>query len=178
MEIMSPSGWHEQVKSIVGRLLEIYCFESEIPVRSFGSVTCKRDDLERGIEPDECYYIRSDPGTGATLDLKIHPPPDLAIEVDITRSSIAREPIYAALGVPEIWRFDGKRMTVLRRRADGIYRRAQRSGLLPGLSIAKFNSFLAKALPTGAGPMVETMRLHLVLKAFRDWVRKNSESEG
>src|SRR5437762_13654727 len=103
LEIMSPSGLHERVKKIAGRLIEAFGTESGIPVEGYGSWTLKREDLQKGLEPDECYYVQSLPAISGKqeLDLSVDPPPDLAIEVDISPHDVAREPIYAALGVPE-----------------------------------------------------------------------------
>jgi Uma2 family endonuclease len=92
-----------------------------------------------------------------------YPPPDLAIEVDITRRSIAREPIYAALGVPELWRYDGKRLHVLKLTAAGTYEVAAASLSFPFLPMADFERFVKRMLDE------EQTK---VLREFRDWVRK------
>ena len=111
LEIMSPSIPHETASRILSLLVSIICEEREIDVRDLGSTTYKRADLLKGVEPDGCFYIRNVVAiTGVSeLDLSVQPPPDLVIEVDISHPSIARLPIYAALGVPEIWQFkDGQ----------------------------------------------------------------------
>ncbi len=163
LEIMAPLGFHERWKSRIGQLIETMCLERDIPVLPTGSTTFKRKDRKKGLEPDECYYFRH---IGVvrkkrTLDLKKDPPPDLAVEIDITHRSIAREPIYAALGVPELWRFDGNRINVLRLDAGKKYRSADSSGIFPFLEMAEFNRFLKR---------FEDEDHNAVVRAFRKWV--------
>lgn len=85
-----------------------------VEIRSLGSITCDREDLTRGLEPDQCYYIQNEQAVWdkEQIDLSKDPPPDLAIEIDITSSSINRLDIYADLGVPEVWRYDGQALTM------------------------------------------------------------------
>lgn len=164
MEMMALSRTHEYVKRVIGRFVEAYALEADVPVTALGSVTCRREDLLRGIEPDECYYVTTAPPAveDKPLDLDVDASPDLAVEVDITRSSIAKQPIYGAIGVPEVWRFDGERVTPLHRRADGSYANADASLAFPRLSMERFNHFLSRAI---------TGDQHAAVKAFRDWVR-------
>ena len=98
----------------LGRIIDILAEELEIPYDAGGSTTHKREDLAKGLEPDQCYYIRNEPLIRGRmeLDLTHDPPPDLAIEIDISRSSVTRLGIYAALGVPEVWRYDGEALQV------------------------------------------------------------------
>jgi len=86
-----------------------------MPYKSGGSTTFRRRDLEAGIEPDRCFYIQNQPALRGkrTLDLSIDPPPDLAIEVEISERLLDRVGIYERLGVPELWRNDGKRSRVM-----------------------------------------------------------------
>lgn len=162
MEIMSPSTRHERVKRLIGSLIECYGLERDIWFLALGSVTCRRQDLECGLEPDECYYVTHHPANQDQLDLTRDPPPDLAVEIDITSSSIPRQPIYGALGVPEVWRFDGQRVNVLLRRADGSYEASDHSLAFPRLDMQSLNRFLAMGV---AGDQ------HTAVKAFRDWLR-------
>jgi Uma2 family endonuclease len=114
LEIMVPLPPHESYKKLLGRFVEVATEETETEIRSLGSSTWSREDLAQGLEADECYYIQNEPIVRGRLeiDLSTDPPPDLAIEVDITSSSINRLQIYAALGVPEVWRYDGKTLTI------------------------------------------------------------------
>src|SRR5258708_2524838 len=110
LEIMTLSSQHEILRTLLGRLIESLTLELNIPIKSLGSVTIARKELQRGLEADECYYIAQELLVRGKMKLnfKKDPPPDLAVEVDISRSSKSRQSVYAALGVPEMWRFDGK----------------------------------------------------------------------
>lgn len=139
MELMSPLNEHESSAKFMGRLAKMLAWETHRPVRAVGSLTVKRRDLLKGLEPDECYYIRHEPQMRARtrdrLDFTVDPPPDLAIEADITRSSVDRMSIYAALGVPEVWRWDGRRVT-MHELVDGVYRDSDTSVAFPAVSAA------------------------------------------
>jgi Uma2 family endonuclease len=114
LEIRMPSDLHENYKKLLGRIVESLTEALEIEIRSLGSMTCDREDLARGLEPDQCYYIQNEAKVWGKdkINLQIDPPPDLAIEIDITSSSINRFAIYAKLAVPEIWRYDGQMITI------------------------------------------------------------------
>lgn len=106
LEIMSPSKPHDRWKKLIARILETICYELGIEIQSIGSTTLRKEEKEKGLEPDECYYIahEAEVRDKPDYDPDRDPPPDLAIEVDVTHSSVDRMPIYAALGVPELWR--------------------------------------------------------------------------
>lgn len=152
MEIVVVSNRHEWVKTILGRVVEAYADAVGVGAEGFGGMTLRREDLERGLEPDECYYVAhaaATVGWGAEdhpLDLTVDPPPDLAIEVDISPPDVAKPPIYAALGVPEIWRYDGHAVAFLVRTPDGRYVVADRSLAFPNLPLAWVNDCLAIGL--------------------------------
>lgn len=164
LEIMSPLPKHEKWKSRFGRLIELMSLELDIPVEPLGSATFRRKDRGKGLEPDECYYIQhaADIEGKDELDLRVDPPPDLVIEIDIMSRSISRQPIYAALGVPELWRFDGRRLTVLLLGLDGKYLPSAASLAFSFLPMAKFEQFL---LRLASEPQ------NAVLREFRDWVK-------
>src|SRR5258708_1707366 len=115
IEIVPSLAEHEFAGMSIGSLIEVTALEQNIPMQSFGSSTFWREDRQAGLEPDQCYYLRNEVKVRGMkrFDPTRDPPPDLAIEVDIVRRSIAREPVYADLGVGEIWRYDGRRLTVL-----------------------------------------------------------------
>src|SRR6185437_2114826 len=170
LEIMSPSGLHENVKKVLGRLAEACGEEIGVAVEGFGSVTLDREDLHKGLEPDECYYIANAAKVIGRdkLDMTVDPPPDLAIEVDISPPSVLRQPVYAALGVPEIWRFDGRIVTALIRVDDTGgpgYVPAEKSLAFPNLSMAEVNRLLQIGLKFGQTAAV---------KALREWLRSPS----
>ncbi len=164
LEIMAPLPIHDRVKKAVSRVIEMYSLEVDIPVEGFGSTTFKRRDLRKGLEPDECYYVANIAAVeGRTeFDFTIDPPPDLAIEVDWRSRSIDRQSIYAALGVPEIWRYDGTKFTYLKRSKQGKYVHTEKSLAFPNLPVSDLNRFVEMAM---AGRQHETM------KALQKWVR-------
>ncbi|MHC5729749.1 MAG: Uma2 family endonuclease, partial [Nostoc sp.] len=112
LEIMTPLFEHENPKSNFGNFIIALAEELGIEIRSAGSTTLKRKISKRGIEPDTCYYIQNELAIRGkeTLDLENDPPPDLAIEIDITSSSVNKLGIYSALGVTELWRYDGQNL--------------------------------------------------------------------
>lgn len=104
LEIMSPSRRHEGLKVRLGRLIETMTLELGIPIECGGSTTWRRQDLAKGLEPDGCYWVQNESVVRDLdeLDLRIPPPPDLAVEVEVWSSSVDRMGIYAALGVPDL----------------------------------------------------------------------------
>ncbi len=106
LEIMAPAYRHESFAFLLGQLIAVLAEELQISCIAAGSTTFKREDLARGLEPDHCFYFKNYPLIvgKSELDLSVDPPPDLSIEVDITRSVLNRMSMYASLGVPEIWR--------------------------------------------------------------------------
>ncbi|MGA2061383.1 MAG: Uma2 family endonuclease [Thermoguttaceae bacterium] len=166
LEIMSPSSEHEWLGRLIGRMLETLTEEIGIPVRSGGSTTLKDELKQRGLEPDECYYITNEPAVRGLdeIDLGVNPPPDLAIEIDITSSSMDQLGIYAALGVPEVWMCDGKHLKIYRLQDDGAYAKQDRSPTFPSLPPETILDFLARRKTTDETSWI---------KSFREWVRKN-----
>src|SRR5688572_20181416 len=143
LEIMPPLPIHERWSNVIGRLLESLTVELNIPMEGLGRTTFRREDLERGLEPDECYYVEhaAHVRDKDTLDLTVDPPPDLVVEVDITSRSIPKLPIYAALGVPEVWRFDHQALTCLHLGPDGEYHPSPTSRAFPALRPADLLPF-------------------------------------
>ncbi len=138
LEIMAPTFRQERYAESLATLVKALAATAKVRMKSAGSTTFKREDLERGLEPDRCFYIGNiDAILGKqNIDLSTDPPPDLAIEVDIMSSSLNRLGIYAALGVPEVWRFDGEQFQVLLRRDETGYDPAPASQSFPTLPIA------------------------------------------
>jgi len=163
LEIMVPRPPHEGYKSLMGRLVEITTEETNVEIRSLGSTTWSREDLQKGLEPDECFYIQNERAVRGKerIDLTIDPPPDLAIEIDNTHSSLNRLAIYAALGIPEVWRFDGETLT-LYRLVDGDYCAQTASIALPLLRQEDILRFLQ---------MSQTMGETRWAKALRQWLQ-------
>ena len=161
LEIMTLGDLHEQIKGAARRVVECFATERDIPITSMGSVTCRREDMAKGLEPDECYYVNRPtprPGKGQ-LDLVANLAPDLAIEIDISNSSVPRLPIYAALNVIEILRFDGQKWTSLHRQADGEYMESKTSIALPDFPMDMFEHFVKLAMETSQHAAVKELRL-------------------
>ncbi|MBR8828099.1 MAG: Uma2 family endonuclease [Gomphosphaeria aponina SAG 52.96 = DSM 107014] len=164
LELLMPLPPHERYKKLLGRFVEVMTEELAIEICSLGSTTWSREDLKKGLEPDECYYIQNElvvRGKDA-IDLTIEPPPDLAIEVDSTSSSMNRMGIYAALGVPEVWRFDGEILTILSL-VNGDYQPSEVSLVLPMFGVGVLMQFLELSLRMG-----ETS----LMRHVRQWVRE------
>ncbi|HEV2109542.1 MAG TPA: Uma2 family endonuclease [Thermomicrobiales bacterium] len=115
LEIVSPSTPHEEDNRTLARIVEIITEEWMIEVRNVGSMTFKRKDLQRGFEPDTSFYIQHEEQVRGRrqIQLSIDPPPDLLIEIEVTNPAIAKLPIYAEVGVLEVWRSGGERVTIL-----------------------------------------------------------------
>ncbi len=110
LELMTIARIHSTLSRLLGRFVVVLTEEFQLPVASCGDMTVDREDLVRGLEGDETFYITNEPRVRGKeqLDFQIDPPPDLAIEIDITSSSRRRMAIFTALRVPEIWRYDGQ----------------------------------------------------------------------
>jgi Uma2 family endonuclease len=163
LELMSPSTRHEKAKTMLGSLVECWMEESGQDGQGGGSTTFRRRALDRGLEPDECYWIRSVITDGEDEV----PAPDLAIEVEVTRSSLNRLGIYAALGVSEVWRWvaEGEgRLVVLLLTQPGVYEESSVSRLFPTLPLEKFADYVRLGLGT--------TQIHAV-RQFRQWVRNH-----
>jgi len=160
---MVPSHDHERYRSLLGRLIETLTLELDLPCDAAGSTTWRKQLEDRGLEPDECYYLaNAERVSGRKVDLEVDPPPDLAIEVEISRGAFDRLRIYAALGVPEVWRFDGEALRVEQLQADGTYREVAVSPSLPFLPPEEVVRWLRLADTMGQTPW---------LRQFREWVR-------
>jgi Uma2 family endonuclease len=144
MEVRMPSQRHEQAAQLLGLLVPRLAEELEIPYEPLGMTTWKKPGAEKGLEPDQCYYIQNQAVVREkeVLDLETDPPPDLAIEVDITSSSLNRMGIYAELGVPEVWRYDGQSLTMYQLQPDGLYQPCEASRCFPALRPADVERFL------------------------------------
>ena len=144
VELMSPLIPHEFFKKLFGFMIESMIVELDIPANALGSTTYKRRLADRGLEADECYYIANAGKLGDRRrpDLDVDPPPDLALEIEITNSLVDKLGIYAGIGVPEIWRFDGETLSVLLLQPDGTYARSETSRSFPFLPMGDFGRFL------------------------------------
>jgi Uma2 family endonuclease len=113
LEIMSPLPEHEEYKRFIERLVDALGDYLDLDVEPRGSATWKKKKELRGTEPDTCYYVANAKRViGKKIDIRVDPPPDIAVEIDVTNESLSKFPIYATLGVPEIWRYDTKHKRV------------------------------------------------------------------
>jgi len=144
LEIEMPSTRHEALKWIVGRFIETYAEESGIDYEPTGSTTWHREAIEAGLEADESYYIQNrERVRGREVDLAIDPPPDLAVEIDLTKPDVEKESVYARLGVPEIWRWRDGRLVVLVRQPGGEYAESPRGAAMPDFPLNELGEALA-----------------------------------
>jgi Uma2 family endonuclease len=167
LELMSPLARHEGSNRFIESLITAIAEELGINLRKLGSLTMKRPDRQAGGEPDSCYYIQNEPlvRNRVEIDLTIDPPPDLVLEVDITSPSDRRLPIYASLGVPELWRFDGKTLTYYQL-TSGIYTLVDRSPTFPWLPSEIVVEYLQKRLQVGEMKAIQE---------FKAWLRQINE---
>lgn len=165
LEIMSPSSEHEELSDLITQLVFILAEEWNFEYRSFGRTTFRREELESGIEPDGCFYIQSvDRISGVKrLDLAAHPPPDIAIEVDVTSPSLNKLPIYARIGVPEIWRYDGQKLTVFLLQGSE-YQESHESQSILRLTSTTLSQMIAQGI---------SMKRSVWVRAVREWARSN-----
>lgn len=166
LEIMTPLGEHENTNRFIDRLISALAEEINLNIKSFGSLTLKRENIKRGAEPDSCYYIANEPRVRnqRNIDLNIDPPPDLVVEIDITSSSIDKRPIYAAVGVPELWCYDGRSLQIfVLSELNSTYTQTQQSPTFPLLDPDLVPQLIAQSLIDG-----ETN----TLRSFRAWVRQ------
>ncbi|NEO84782.1 MAG: Uma2 family endonuclease [Spirulina sp. SIO3F2] len=163
LEIMTPLPEHEYFKQSISIAVEDIAETLEWDYASYGSTTWRRAVKQAGVEPDDCFYFQNEPQIRGKLefDLAIDPPPDLALEVDLTNKSLDRFPIYARLGVPELWCYDDGSLKIYQLQ-QGDYAEVERSGIFPQLDI--------RALPQ----LIEANRLQgrrELRRAVRDWAR-------
>jgi Uma2 family endonuclease len=168
LEIMTPLPQHESDKEIISDLIKDLLEELDIEFYCLGSTTFKKQEMAKGIEPDNCFYLKNEAKVRGKkrLDLTIDPPPDLALEIDVT--SRTHPSIYATLGVPELWRFEeGKlQINVLQRKT---YVEVEFSPTFPELP-------LKEVIPQYL-EQVKLMGRNKTMKTFRTWVREQIKSE-
>jgi Uma2 family endonuclease len=164
LEIMSPSAEHEWYHRLLGRLVEAFTLERDIPIHSTGATTLKAQLKDRGLEPDQSYYITNELLVRGRDDLNLaqDPPPDLAIEVEISRSAVDKLVIYSDLGVLEVWFYDGESLRMCLLQSDGTYVTKARSSLLPQLTTEILEGFLSRRHESDETTWV---------RSFHEWVR-------
>lgn len=167
LEIRMPLPEHKFNKEIIGDMVKILLEELEMERECFGSTTFKRKSMLQGIEPDNCFYIQNHALMigKKRIDLTVDPPPDLAIEVDLT--SQTQLDAYEALGVPEIWRYENKKL-LINVLQDGKYVESESSPTFPNLPIiAAISQYCEESQTAGT---IRTLRL------FRQWVKNQIQN--
>ncbi|MBP0031011.1 Uma2 family endonuclease [Roseofilum sp. Guam] len=161
LEILSPSPEHELHKKVMGRFVETLAEELEINIYPLRSTPYKHPELS-GAEPDECFYIRNiAPIRGRRRLRPGDPPPDLVIEIDITSSSRDRLQVYASLGVPKVWIYDGNALTI-QQLQNQEYIFSVNSRFFSNIPIPELAIFLQQA---------ETIDYLELVRMFRDWLK-------
>jgi Uma2 family endonuclease len=163
-EIMTPLPEHEYYKEAIGISIQDIAEELNINYESYGSTTWKREARLAGIEPDNCFYFQNEAKIRGRLEVNLNqdPPPDLALEIDMTHKSLNRFPIYARLGIPEIWCYDSGELKIYQLQQE-TYREVETSSVFPMLRVQE--------IPT----IIEQYRLDgklAVRRAIRNWARQ------
>jgi len=155
LEIMSPSAEHEWYNRLLSDLVKLLGRELRTDILDLGSTTFRQEQAERGFEPDSCFYItRAGQLRGKErIDLAIDPPPDIVVEVVVTHPSLNKFPICAALGIQEIWSYDGSRLRMYGL-SGSEYIDMPSSRILPELRVEQLTEFLelGKTLDSIAWP--------------------------
>jgi Uma2 family endonuclease len=163
LEIMTPLPEHEVNKEYISDFVKILLEELDIEFCPLGSTTFKNQSMFKGIEPDSCFYIQNEAVVRGKdrLDLTVDPPPDLALEIDVTNRS--HPEIYQSLGVPELWRYKPSKLQILLL-IDSKYVESDRSANFPNFSLIEtIPQYLTQCRTEGRNKG---------MKAFRNWVRK------
>lgn len=171
LELMTPLWEHENPNRKIEAMVIALVDELNLNIEMGGSFTLKREERAAGKEPDSCYYIQNEARVRGKkeIDLTQDPPPDLALEIDITSSSLNQLALYASLGVPEVWRYNGQRLQIYQLQQEE-YVECDRSPTFPLLAATKIEEFLEQCQNLGVTAAV---------RQFRKWIKnqlQNSES--
>ncbi|MBX3437314.1 MAG: Uma2 family endonuclease [Planctomycetaceae bacterium] len=160
--LMTTGMLHERLSHLLTLMFAIWSHFSGQPIMGFGRWTLLDEFKKKGLEADNCYYARNVPYVQQkeTLDLNVDPPPDLAIEIDITTHSRLKFAIYAALGVPEVWVWRGDALAV-HRLEDGTYQAVSESQELPGFPLDVAARFAVEHLRDDDATLMEAFRAEL-----------------
>jgi Uma2 family endonuclease len=164
LEVMSPSTKHEDLKVVAASIVELVAEERDLEFKGLGLTTFRRREFEQGLEPDSCFYLQSVELIRAKeeIDPSVDPPPDLVIEIEITRPAVSKLPIYARLGVPEVWVVDGQRGHILCLSGDS-YQPSEESQVLAPLTATVLSGFLERS---------RTLKTLAWRRTVREWARQ------
>jgi Uma2 family endonuclease len=168
LEIMTPLMSHENSNRLIEVFIGVICEEMGLEIKRTGSLTLTRDDLERGGEPDSSYYIQNEflVRDKENIDLEKDPPPDLVLEVEYSRPAINKLNLYAAMNIPEFWRFDGKVLRVYAL-VGQQYREVENSPTFDSIPVKEIPRFLQEAKSNGE---------NATTREFRVWVKQQLSS--
>lgn len=163
LQIMSLSARHESYATLIARFVDRISLIFGIKILFYGGATMRKKKKQKGNEPDGSFYIQSADllPNKLEIDFEHDPPPDIAIEVDVHHASGGKLPIYAALGVPEVWLYDETKLTIFQLKGGG-YAKAETSRALPILTAAKLTEFLNRSRDEDQ---------YEVLLAFEKWLK-------
>ncbi|MFW5693002.1 MAG: Uma2 family endonuclease, partial [Thermoguttaceae bacterium] len=170
LEMMSPRKDHDWVAKLIARMIEALTLALDLPIQSIGSTTLWASKGERGIQPDQAYYLANEPRVRGkdTYEPGKDPPPDLAIEVEVTRTCLARLPVFATIGIPEVWRVDrrGRVQFYCLKGKKKEYEPVERSIAFPFLKPADLTRFVKRRVELG-----ETA----VVREFVEWAQRQAQ---
>jgi len=159
LEVMSPLPEHEEYARFIDALVRVFADTFDLKLQNYGAATWKRQRLARGVEPDACYYVTNAERVigKRKFDLEFDPAPDIVVEIDITNESLNKFPIYAALSVSEIWRYDSHTVRFYEL-AGNTYREISESPSLPGLTTATVANALEQSKTKGQSAALREFR--------------------
>jgi Uma2 family endonuclease len=159
LEIMSPKRLHEQITRLVDMVVTLLAFELGLNVDNCGAMTLRVESAQRGGEPDSCFYIAHEAEVRGVdeINLQVHPPPDIVLEVDITSPSLDKFGLYLAARVPEVWRYDGAHMS-FHALAGERYETASHSLCFPHLTAAMLERYLTTGREQGSTAMLQMIK--------------------
>lgn len=164
LEIMVPLAEHEKAKEIIGDMVKILLEAGQIAFESLGSTTLKNERMSQAVEPDTCFYIQNQAAVIGKnrLDMSVDPPPDLAIEIDLT--SRTQLDNYQILGVPELWRYARRGLQINVLQAEQ-YIESDVSPTFPNIPIVELvNQYTQQSQVAGRTRAIQ---------AFKSWVGEN-----
>jgi Uma2 family endonuclease len=163
LTVMSPSTEHEEYKDSIYSLIRVMSLELGVTLETRGAATFKSKLLKKGLEPNACFYVQNAARVigKRRIMLDVDPPPDVVVEVDTTNESLPKFPIYVALGVPEIWRYDGQRTHFYKLAGEG-YEVIQNSLAFPNFTTEDLTQYMEQSKTEG-----QTAALTALIKMLR-----------
>ncbi len=165
MEIRTPLPEHEYYKEHISDAIKDIAEVLEEDYESLGSTTWRKQAKMAGIEADNCFYFQNEPIIRGQLeyDLEKDPPPDLALEIDITSKSLSRFPIYTRLEIPELWCYDSGELKIYLLQENEEYQEVKNSKVFPNIPVQEIPKIIEKFRLEGR---------RIIRKKIREWARK------